>query len=1197
MSEHRAVMDGNTAVAHVAYRVNEVCAIFPITPSSTMAELADEWSAAGIPNIWGDVPVVQEMQSEGGAAGTVHGALQSGALTTTFTASQGLLLMLPNMFKIAGELTSTVFHIAARALATQALSIFGDHSDVMAARTTGFAMLSSASVQEAHDAALIAQAATLASRIPFLHFFDGFRTSHELATIETLTDAQIRAMIDDDLVRAHRARALSPERPVVRGTAHNADTFFQARETVNPFYARVPAIVQREMNRLAAMTGRHYHLFDYDGAPDAERVVILMGSGTETARATAAALNTRGEKVGVLQVRLYRPFAADAFMAALPRTVRAIAVLEQAKESGAPGEPLYLDVVNTVAQAAVREGRAMPTVIGGRYGLSSKDFNPSLAKAVFDELRKPQQQNSFTVGIIDDVSHTSLMPDSEFRIEPDDLVQAVFYGLGADGTVGANKNSVKIIAEDTGLFAQGYFVYDSHKSGAQTISHLRFGPRPIQAPYLIQQASFIGCHQFQFIGRQDVLRLAAPGATVLLNTKFGPDEIWQNLPRAMQLRIIELGIRLYVIDASSVAQEVGLRGRTNTVLQTCFFAISGVLPRDAAITHIKHAISKTYGGKGDEVVQANFSAVDGTLARLFDVTVPKAATSNWERPTAVPAHAPAFVRNVTAAMFEGRGDEIPVSLMPVDGTWPTGTAIWEKRNIADVVPVWQEDTCIQCGQCSFVCPHGVIQARYFDSARLEDAPTGFRSAPINVRGFPDVRFALDFAIEDCTGCGLCVEACPVVPEKALAMQDKEPLVTASRTDNEFFAALPVNDRARVDFANVRGVQFLEPLFAFSGACGGCGETPYLKLLSQLFGDRLQIANATGCSSIYGGNLPVTPWSTNREGRGPAWSNSLFEDNAEFGLGFRLAADKHLDMARRLARALAPALGADLVEAVLTAPQVQESEIRAQRERVEELTRRLQQLDDAHAKDLLSVVDQLVRRSIWIVGGDGWAYDIGYGGLDHVLASARDVNILVLDTEVYSNTGGQASKATPLGAIAKFASAGKRVARKDLALQAIAYGNVYVAQVAMGANPQQTLQAFREAEAYAGSSLILAYSHCIAHGIDMEKGMKQQDLAVASGYWPLFRYNPALRNVDENPFLLDSPRPTIEFREYAYNEARYRSLAQSRPAEAIVLMAAAQSALDEKYRSYEEMAGWSASRFHPAGLGTGAMLAPPLLDAD
>jgi pyruvate-ferredoxin/flavodoxin oxidoreductase len=1184
MSDQRAVMDGNTAVAHVAYRVNEVCAIFPITPSSTMAELADEWSAKGIPNIWGNVPVVQEMQSEGGAAGTVHGALQSGALTTTFTASQGLLLMMPNMFKIAGELSSTVFHIAARAIATQALSIFGDHTDVMAMRTTGFAMLSSASVQEAHDAALISQAATLASRIPFLHFFDGFRTSHEVSTIELLSDGQIRTMIDDDLVREHRARALSPEHPVVRGTAHNADTYFQARETVNPFYARLPEIVQREMDRFAVLTARHYHLFDYDGTPDAERVVVLMGSGAETARATASALHAMGERVGVLQVRLYRPFAADAFLAALPRTVRAVAVLEQTKEPGAPGEPLYLDVVHTLSQAVAHgRRRTMPVVIGGRYGLSSKDFNPSLAKAVFDELCKPDPLDGFTVGIVDDVSHTSLSPDPEFRIAPDDVVQAVFYGLGADGTVGANKNSVKIIAEDAGLFAQGYFVYDSHKSGAQTISHLRFGPRPIQAPYLIQQASFVGIHQFQFITRQDVLRLAAPGATVLLNTQYGPDEVWDHLPRAMQLRIIEQGLRLYVIDASRVAQEVGLRGRTNTVLQTCFFAISGVLPRDQAIDHIKRAIKKTYGGKGAAIVEANYRAVDGTLAQLFEAAVPDAVTSRWERPPVVPVHAPAFVRDVTAAMLEGRGDEIPVSHMPVDGTWPSGTSVWEKRNIADEVPVWQQDTCIQCGQCSFVCPHGVIQAKYFDGARLDGAPAGFRSAPINVRGFPDVRFALDFAVEDCTGCGLCVEACPVVPAKALVMQDKIPLVEPSHADNTFFAALPVNDRARVDFANVRGVQFLEPLFSFSGACAGCGETPYLKLLSQLFGDRAQIANATGCSSIYGGNLPVTPWSTNREGRGPAWSNSLFEDNAEFGLGFRLAADKHLDMAQRLAREMAPALGADLVEAVLTAPQVQESEIRAQRDRVAELTRRLRTLDGPRANDLLSVVDQLVRRSVWIVGGDGWAYDIGYGGLDHVLASARDVNVLVLDTEVYSNTGGQASKATPLGAIAKFASAGKRMARKDLALQTIAYGNVYVAQVAMGANPQQTLQAFREAEAYPGSSLILAYCHCIAHGIDMQHGMKQQDLAVACGYWPLFRYNPSLRNAGENPFLLDSPRPTMAFRDYAYNEARYRSLAQSRPDEAESLMAAAQAALLEKYRSYEEMAGWSPARFHPAGL--------------
>jgi len=909
MLQNPVVMDGNTAVAHVAYRVNEVCAIYPITPSSTMAELADEWSAAGLPNIWGNIPVVQEMQSEGGAAGTAHGALQSGALTTTFTASQGLLLMLPNMFKIAGELTPTVFHIAARALATQALSIFGDHSDVMATRTTGFALLSSGSVQEAHDCALIAQAVTLASRVPFLHFFDGFRTSHEVNTIDLLSDAQIRAMIDDEAVRAHRARALNPEHPVVRGTAHNPDTFFQARESVNPFYACAPAIVQQEMDRFAGQTGRQYHLFDYDGAPDAERVLVLMGSGAETARATAASLRERGEPVGVLQVRLYRPFAADAFLAALPESVRAIAVLEQTKEPGAPGEPLYLDTVFALAQAAsTRRRRSMPLVIGGRYGLSSKDFDPQLAKAVFDELRKPDPRNGFTVGIIDDVSHTSLTPDREFHIEPDDVVRAVFYGLGSDGTVGANKNSVKIIAEDAGLYAQGYFVYDSHKSGAQTISHLRFGPRPIHAPYLIQQASFIGCHQFLLIARQDVLRLAAPGATVLLNTPLGPDQVWDHLPRAMQVRIIELGLRLFVIDASRVAQDVGLQGRTNTVLQTCFFAISGVLPRERAIDQIKQAIRKTYGGKGDAVVRANYRAVDDTLGRLFEVAVPKAATSRWERAPLVPANAPEFVREVTAVMLEGRGDEIPVSRLPVDGTWPSGTSAWEKRNIADTVPVWAQELCIQCGQCSFVCPHGVIQAKYFDAARLEQAPVSFRSEPINVRGFPDVRFALDFAIEDCTGCGLCLEACPVVPEKALAMQDKTPLLAAAREDNAFFAALPVNDRARVDFANVRGVQFLEPLFVYSGACAGCGETPYLKLLSQLFGDRLQIANATGCSSIYGGNLPVTPWSTNREGRGPAWSNSLFEDNAEFGLGFRLAADKHLDMAQRLARELAPVLG-------------------------------------------------------------------------------------------------------------------------------------------------------------------------------------------------------------------------------------------------------------------------------------------------
>ncbi|MFL5256881.1 MAG: pyruvate:ferredoxin (flavodoxin) oxidoreductase [Rhodopila sp.] len=1195
MTASRATMDGNTAVAHVAYRVNEVCAIYPITPSSTMAELADEWASAEIRNIWGEIPAIQQMQSEGGAAGAVHGALQSGALTTTFTASQGLLLMLPNMFKIAGELTPTVFHVAARALATQALSIFGDHSDVMAVRSTGFAMLCSASVQEAHDMALIAQAVTLESRVPVLHFFDGFRTSHELNTLELLSDAQIRAMIDDDLVRAHRARALNPEHPFIRGTAHNPDTFFQARETVNPFYAAVPGIVQKQMDKFAALTGRQYHLFDYFGAPDAERVVVAMGTGVETARIAAETLQAKDGKVGVLHVRLFRPFDAVALLAALPATARTVAVLEQTKEPGAPAEPMYLDVIATLAEAVATGTRAtMPRVVGGRYGLSSKDFSPALAKTVFDELAKPAPRARFTLGIDDDVGHTSLPPDPDFPADPPGLVCAVFYGLGADGTVGANKNTVKIIAEDAGLHAQGYFVYDSHKSGAQTISHLRFGSQPIRAPFLIQQAGFVGVHQFHFIERHDVLHLAAPGATVLLNAPHGPEDVWDRLPQTMQARIIRDNLKLYVIDASKVAQDVGLRGRTNTVLQTCFFALSGVLPRDRAIEQIKYSIRKTYGRRGEDVVQRNFQAVDGTLDRLFPVTIPAEPTSRFERLPPVPATAPDFVRRVTAMMLEGRGDEIPVSAMPVDGTWPSGTAAWEKRNVAEAVPLWNQDTCVQCGQCSFVCPHGVIQARYFGADWSLAAPGSFRSAPINVRGFPDVRFTLSFSLEDCTGCSLCVEACPTEPAKSLAMADKLGLMDDARANLDFTTTLPVNDRSRVDFANVRGVQFLEPLFTFSGACAGCGETPYLKLLSQLFGDRAQIANATGCSSIYGGNLPVTPWSTNREGRGPAWSNSLFEDNAEFGLGFRLAADQHLELAESLLAKLQGEIGLDFVEAILNAPQVRESDIRAQRQRVAILKERLEALGDRPgAKDLLSVADHLVRRSVWIVGGDGWAYDIGYGGLDHVLASSRDVNVLVMDTEVYSNTGGQASKATPLGAVAKFAAAGKRVARKDLPLQMIAYGNVYIAQVAMGANPQQTLQAFREAEAYAGPSLIVAYSHCIARGIDMQHGMKQQDLAVASGYWPLFRYNPALRSVGANPFMLDSPRPTVSFPDYAGNEMRYKALAQSRPEDAKRLMEAAQAAILEKYRTYEEMAGWSAARFSPADVDrpTGAGAVP------
>ncbi|HZQ14112.1 MAG TPA: pyruvate:ferredoxin (flavodoxin) oxidoreductase [Pseudolabrys sp.] len=1182
-------IDGNTAVAHVAYRVNEVCAIYPITPSSTMAELADEWSAQGLTNIWGSVPVVQEMQSEGGAAGAVHGALQSGALTTTFTASQGLMLMLPNMFKIAGELTSTVFHVAARSLATQALSIFGDHSDVMVARTTGFALLSSCSVQEAHDAALIAQVATLESRIPFLHFFDGFRTSHEVNKVTMLSDVQIRAMIRDDFVRAHRARALSPEHPFVRGTAHNPDTFFQARETPNPYYARVPAIVQAAMDRFAAIAGRTYRLFEYEGPLDAERVIILMGSGAETARETAASLQKVGECIGVLQVRLYRPFSAEHFLAVLPATCRTIAVLEQAKESGAPGEPLYIDVVTTLAQAvASGKRKTMPRVIGGRYGLGSKNFNPAQAKAVFDELKKADPKNGFTVGIEDDVSHSSLAVDPKFSIERNDVVRALFFGLGADGTVGANKNSVKIIAEDPTMHAQGYFVYDSHKSGAQTISHLRFGKQPIRSPYLIESANFIACHQASFLDRIDVLRLAVEGGTFLLNTPHKPEAVWDRLPRSLQSQILEKKLRFFVIDASKVARETGLGGRVNTVLQTCFFAISGVLPRDEAIKRIRESIEKTYSSKGADMVRNNFEAVDHTVAHLFEVTVPATVTSVFDRPPIVPAQAPAFVREMTAKMMRGlgSGDDIRVSQLPADGTWPSGTAAFEKRNISDSVAVWEPDLCIQCGQCSFACPHSVIRAKYYQEDALDGAPASFKSAPVNARGNPDVRFSLEVYVEDCTGCGVCFEVCPAHSpresgKRAINLGPKEPILEAARTNIAFFEALPMNDRARVDFANVRSVQFLQPLFEFSGACGGCGETPYLKLLSQLFGDRLQIANATGCSSIYGGNLPVTPWTKNAAGRGPAWSNSLFEDNAEFGLGFRLAADKHLELATALLRQLAPQVGEDLARAILEGTQERESELRAQRARVDALKRRLAAMNDETTRDLLSVVDHLVRRSIWIIGGDGWAYDIGYGGLDHVLASGRDVNLLVLDTEVYSNTGGQASKATPLGAVAKFAAAGKRVARKDLALQAIAYGNVYVAQVAMGANPQHTLLAFREAEAYPGPSLIIAYSHCIAHGFDLRYGMKQQDLATGSGYWPLFRFNPAMRNVGERPFRLDSPRPTILFKDYAYNELRYRTLANTDPKSAEALLAQAQQIVSEKYRQYEELASRGGECFNPA----------------
>jgi len=1179
----RETIDGNEAAASVAYRLNEVCCIYPITPSSTMAELADEWASKRRPNVWGTVPAVVEMQSEGGAAGALHGALQGGSLSTTFTSSQGLLLMIPNMYKIAGELTAAVVHVAARSLAAQGLSIFGDHSDVMAVRQTGFAMLASASVQEAHDLALVAQAATLATRVPFVHFFDGFRTSHELNTIEMLSDDDLRALVPEELVRAHRGRALSPERPFIRGTAQNPDVYFQARETVNPFYARIPDVVEDAMARLAERTGRRFHVVDYSGHPDAERVLVVMGSGAETVQETVAALNERGERVGVVQVRLYRPFPAKALVDALPASVRRVAVLDRTKEPGSIGEPLFLDVVAALIESHEDGERVLPRVSGGRYGLSSKEFTPGMVAGVFEELARERPRRRFTVGITDDVSGTSLAFDASLDIEPADTVRAVFFGLGADGTVGANKNTIKILGSEERLNAQGYFVYDSKKSGSQTVSHLRFGPRPIRAPYLVQQASFVGCHHFGLLEQVDVLGRAAPGATLLLNCRHSPDEVWDALPRPVQEQILAKRIDVYVIDASRIAREVGLAGRINVVLQTCFFAISGVLPHDEAIARIKDAIAKTYGRRGAEVVERNQAAVDRALEGLHRIEVPETVTATRELPPLVPAHAPEFVRTVTAEMMAGRGDDLPVSALPVDGTYPSGTTAYEKRNISELVAVWDSDLCIQCGNCSFVCPHSVIRSRYYDPSRLEGAPEGFRSAPLEAPGLPDSRYTLQVYVEDCTGCGLCVEACPAVApgdpvRKAINLAQGEPLLAAERDSIAFFETLPASDRSRVDFGTVRGTQFLEPLFEFSAACVGCGETPYIKLLSQLFGDRLMVANATGCSSIYGGNLPTTPWTTDADGRGPAWSNSLFEDNAEFGLGFRLAADGQTALARRRLAELRDVVGAELVDGILEAPQLRESELQAQRERVAELMRRLDGLDGPAVTDLVSVVDHLVRRSVWIVGGDGWAYDIGAGGLDHVLASGRNVNVLVLDTEVYSNTGGQMSKATPLGAVAKFATAGKTVQKKDLALQAIAYGSVYVARVAMGADPQQTLEAFREAEAYDGPSLVIAYSHCIAHGIEMRNGLDQQYRAVASGYWPLIRYDPMARAAGGNPLLLDSPRPRIPLADYTNRELRYRTLANTDPAEAERLHGLAEQAVAQRWDLYEEMATRGAHRF-------------------
>jgi pyruvate-ferredoxin/flavodoxin oxidoreductase len=1181
-----ATLDGNEAAAFVAHKTNEVIAIYPITPSSPMGEWSDQWSSEGKPNIWGSIPTVIEMQSEGGASGAVHGALQTGALTTTFTSAQGLLLMIPNMYKISGELTSTVFHVAARSLAAHALSIFGDHQDVMSVRATGWALLSSNSVQEVMDMALIAQAATLEARVPVLHFFDGFRTSHEVAKIELLTEDDMRAMLPDELIRAHRARAMSPDRPFIRGTAQNPDVYFQARETVNKYYLACPEIVQKAMDRFAQIVGRQYKLFDYVGAPDAERVIVLMGSGAETAHEAVEFMNAAGEKVGLLKVRLYRPFSIEHFLAALPKTTKGLAVLDRTKEPGAIGEPLYGDVVAALAEAQASGElpfASMPRVIGGRYGLSSKEFTPAMVKAALDELTKPAPKNHFTVGIVDDVTNTSLDYDPSYSTEDPKSVRAQFYGLGADGTVGANKNSVKIIGEETGNYAQGYFVYDSKKSGAVTISHLRFGPRPIRSTYLISRANFVACHQWTFLERLDVLKCAEPGATFLLNSPFGPDEVWDQLPRPVQDQIIEKKLKLFVIDAYAVAKETGMGSRINTVMQTCFFAISGVLPRDEAIDQIKKAIVKTYGRRGESVVQKNFAAVDKTLDHLYEVKIPDLATSMQDRRPPVPSRAPDFVRDVLGRIIAGEGDSLPVSSLPVDGTFPSGTAQWEKRNIALQIPVWDEKLCIQCGKCVLVCPHATIRAKIFDRKHLDGAPPTFKTAEARWKDYKDLAYSLQVAPEDCTGCVLCVQACPVkdksdTKRRAINMQPQPPLREAEAVNWDFFLSIPEFDRDKLSHSQVKDVQLLEPLFEFSGACSGCGETPYVKLVTQLFGDRMLIANATGCSSIYGGNLPTTPYTVNREGRGPSWSNSLFEDNAEFGLGMRLAIDKQSAYARELVERYASKIGENLACDLLTADQSTEAGIFEQRKRIEALKSKVNELLAANGatsapalRDLLAVADMLAKKSVWIVGGDGWAYDIGYGGLDHVLSTGRDVNILVLDTEVYSNTGGQMSKATPRGAVAKFAAGGKPAAKKDLAMMAVAYGNVYVARVAMGASDMQTLKAFLEAEKWNGPSLIIAYSHCIAHGYDMQFGLEQQKLAVQTGHWPLFRYNPALAAEGKNPFVLDCKTPSLPLEKYIYNETRYTMLVHSNPEDARRLLAEAQADVMNRWRIYESMA--------------------------
>ena len=1179
MARAMRTIDGNEAAASVAYATSDVIAIYPITPSSPMGELADQWAVEGRPNIWGAVPKVMEMQSEGGAAGALHGAVQAGALGATFTSSQGLLLMIPNMYKMAGELTPAVLHVAARTVATHALSIFGDHSDVMATRATGFALLASNTVQEAMDTSLIAHAATLESRVPFLQFFDGFRTSHEISKVEQIADADVRALIDQDSVRAHRERGLSPDHPFIRGTAQNPDVFFQAREAANPYYLACPTIVQNVMDRFAQIVGRAYHLFDYVGAPDAERVIVMMGSGAEAAQEAVEHLVEKGEKVGLIKVRLYRPFSVEHFVEALPATVKTITALDRTKEPGGVGEPLYLDLVTALAESAggpQAKFNTPPSVVGGRYGLSSKEFTPAMVKGILDEMSNGKVRNHFTIGIVDDVSHTSLGYDPEFSTENPGVVRAIFYGLGSDGTVSANKNSIKIIGEETENYAQGYFVYDSKKSGSVTVSHLRFGKKPIHSTYLINKANFVACHQFGFLDRFDVLKAAEPGSTFLLNSPYGPEEVWEHLPRTTQEHIVNKKLRFYVIDGVKVAGEAGMGGRINTVMQTCFFALSGVLPRDEAIRQIKHSIEKTYGKRGETIVQKNFAAVDQALANLHEVPVTQQASSGFDIQPPVPARAPEFVRNVTSRIIAGEGDLLPVSAFSPDGTFPTGTAKWEKRNIALEIPVWDADLCIQCGKCVMVCPHSVIRAKVYDSRLLEKAPASFKSTGARWKDFKELRYTLTVAPEDCTGCTLCVQVCPAKSKsearhKAINMESQPPLRDQERENWDFFLQLPEMDRSPLSLGQVKDTQLLEPLFEFSGACAGCGETPYIKLMTQLFGDRCLIANATGCSSIYSGNLPTTPYTMNREGLGPSWSNSLFEDNAEFGLGMRLAADKQADYARLLVGRLAGQLGEELAAQILSADQVTEDDIRKQRERVHALKEKLRGLETLEARDLMNVADFLVKKDVWILGGDGWAYDIGYGGLDHVLASGKNINVLVMDTEVYSNTGGQMSKATPRAAVAKFAAGGKETRKKDLAMMAMAYGNVYVANVAMGGNDTHTVKAFLEAEAYEGPSLIIAYSHCIAHGYDLAFGLEQQKAAVLSGYWPLFRYNPALAKEGKNPLHLDSRPPSIPLEKYVYNEARYTMLVKSRPEVAKQALKLAEEDVRARWELYEKLA--------------------------